>query len=206
MWLARRYPTAVTLPDGRVLVVSGEIDCPTCIADIPEVYDPTTNLWIQLANAKLTLPLYPHLFALPDGRALAASTQKEPIASTVLDMNAQTWTTVDPTVVDGGSSAMYLPGHILKSGTARSPYAPPAPAVANTYVLDMTQPSPAWRETKPMGFPRTQHNLTLLPDGAVLATGGSETSNVFDLSAAVLMPSIRINDSCPSPSGTPPMA
>ena len=37
-----------------------------------------------------------------------------------------------------------------------------------------------------MAFPRTQHQLTMLPDGTVLATGGSRNSNVYDTSTAVL--------------------
>ena len=36
----------------------------------------------------------------------------------------------------------------------------------------MSQASPTWRETAPMAFPRAYHNLTLLPDGTVLASGG----------------------------------
>jgi hypothetical protein len=53
-------------------------------------------------------------------------------------------------------------------------------------VIDMTKPSPAWRQTTPMAFARTQHNLTILPDGSVLATGGGSVSDVFNTDAAVL--------------------
>jgi hypothetical protein len=53
-------------------------------------------------------------------------------------------------------------------------------------VIDMTQPSPAWRQTASMAFARTQHNLTVLPDGTVLATGGGSVSDVNNTGAAVL--------------------
>ena len=36
----------------------------------------------------------------------------------------------------------------------------------------MTQGSPAWQQTAAMAYPRTHLNLTVLPDGNVLATGG----------------------------------
>ena len=64
---------------------------------------------------------------------------------------------------------MYLPGKVLKSGTSTDPDMPIFPSAATTYVLDMTQPSPAWRGIAPMVFPRTYHNMTLLPDGTVLS-------------------------------------
>ena len=182
----RWYPTVTALPDGRMLVTAGEIACNGCNALIPAIYDPALNLWIELPKASQNFPYYPHMFVLPDGRVLAASANRSPIASVALDITSQTWTTVDPAVLDGGSAAMYAPGKIVKSGLARDPDEPGAPSVPTTYVLDMTQPSPAWRQTASMAFPRTEHNLTALPDGTVLATGGSRNSDVADTAAAVL--------------------
>ena len=41
-------------------------------------------------------------------------------------------------------------------------------------------------QTSPMAFPRAYHNLTLLPDGTVLTSGGMSTSDGVDLNRAVL--------------------
>jgi chitodextrinase len=190
MAFARWYPTATTLPDGRILVTSGSISCHTCTADTPEVYNPTTGTWTQLNNATLTLPLYPHMFVLPDGRVLVTGSYEsyeDPVIASVLNLNTQTWTTVDPVAVNGGSAAMYLPGKIVTSGlgTTGGDDVTNIPSTATTYVLDMTQPAPAWRQTAPMAFPRDFHNLTLLPDGNVLVTGGGQTTGATDPATAV---------------------
>jgi hypothetical protein len=179
MAFARWYPTATSLSDGRVLVIGGSTTCFTCIADIPEVYDPTTNTWTQLGSAALDVPLYPQTFLLPDGRILLAAATEGIVQAQTLNLNTQTWTVVDPALVNGGSSVMYRPSLILKSGTgsAPPPRAPVAASEFNAYVLDMTQPSPAWTSVGAMAYPRTYHTLTMLPDGKVLATGGSETTD-----------------------------
>ncbi|OLE05663.1 MAG: hypothetical protein AUI36_42420 [Cyanobacteria bacterium 13_1_40CM_2_61_4] len=186
MHTARWYPTATTLPDGRILVTAGEIGCAECDAPIPEVYNPQTNIWTELTAANLPLPYYPHMFVLPDGRVLASSTSEHPIITQVLDVNAQTWTVVDPDPVDGGSAAMYLPGKVLKAGTSYHPDDPVVPSVATTYVIDMTQPSPRWRQTPSMAFARTYHTLTILPDGEVLVTGGGNTTDAVGVNGAAL--------------------
>jgi hypothetical protein len=194
MTYARWYPSLTILPDGKALVVSGAINCPTCngpngshagIALVPEVYDTPNDSWSPLPGASLSLPLYPHLFVIPDGRVVAASTQEDPIATRVLDVAAQTWTVVDPVVRQGGSSVMYRPGKILKTGSARNPDYNAANAAATAYVLDMSSPSPSWRSVPSMAFARTQHNLTLLPDGNVLVVGGATNSDVFNTAVAV---------------------
>jgi hypothetical protein len=178
MAFPRWYPNATTLPDGRVLVVSGSTTCVTCIGDIPELYDPVTNQWTQLGTAQLSMPLYPHIYVLPNGKILYASSTEGVIQSQVLDLATGTWSMVDPNAVTGGSSAMYRPGMIVKSGSPGAPgRIPTANSSTSTYVLDMTKPAPAWRQVGSMAFGRTFHTLTLLPDGTVLVTGGSQTND-----------------------------
>jgi hypothetical protein len=50
-------------------------------------------------------------------------------------------------------------------------------AQATAYVLDMTQGAPAWQAINPMAFGRSYHNMTLLPDGNVVVTGGIGFTN-----------------------------
>ena len=185
MTQGRWYPTVITLPDGRALVVSGEVDCYRCSAQIPEIYNPATNQWTALNAAALALPEYPHLFVLPDGRVLVTSAFDDPTPTRTLNVSTQTWTVVDPVARDAHSAAMYRLGRIMKSGTSANSDPPFFTAVPNTYVLDMNQPSPAWRQTASMAFGRSYHNLTLLPDGNVLATGGGRNTDPFAQSQAV---------------------
>jgi hypothetical protein len=190
MAVGRWYPTSTTLPDGRMLVLGGEVNCNNCNALIPEVFDPATGTWTRLTGAPFDLQYYPHSFVNPDGRIVVTSANKLEMATYALNVATQTWTTVDPTVLHAGSSVMYLPGKFMKSGRGRDPDLPGAPSVATTYVLDMAAPTPRWRQTASMAYPRTEHNLTLLADGTVLTSGGALNSDVFDPNAPVLQPEL----------------
>jgi hypothetical protein len=181
----RWYPTTVTLADGRILVASGSTTCATCIADIPQIYDPRTNQWTALPGARLDMPLYPFLHLLPDGRVLNGGSYEDPMVTRVLDVGSQTWTMVDDTVIEGGSAAMYQPGRLMKAGTASDLDRGVFPSEALTYVIDMNVVNPMWRATTPMAFPRGHHTLTILADGSVLVTGGERTTSGVDLSQAV---------------------
>jgi hypothetical protein len=173
----RWYPSVTTLPNGQALVTAGSDVSTISYIPIPEIYNPLTNTWRQLNTANQVIPNYPFMFVLTDGRVLAAGSDESPMATYALDLTTETWSVVDATPLDAGSAVMYAPGKIMKSGA--SYLSPPidnggsTPSSPNTYVLDMTQPSPAWQQTASMANPRTHHNLTVLPDGNVLATGGS---------------------------------
>jgi hypothetical protein len=182
----RWYPTLTTLPDGRVLSVSGSDRCETCPVPTPEIYDPSTNVWTPFPNAPLSLPLYPFMFVLPDGRVLEAGSVSGPVVTEALDLNTMQWSVVDPNVVDGHSAVMYQPGKIMKSGSGSVPGDGNVPAQPVTFVLDMTQPNPKWQQTASMNFPRAYHTLTTLPDGTVLATGGETTLDGQNYANAVL--------------------
>ena len=107
MHYGRWYPTATVLPDGRVLTISGSDTCETCIASIPEIYDPTTNSWTALTTAPFSVALYPFMFVLPDGRVLEAGATRAAVDTRVLDLTTNTWTVIDPTPRDGHSAVMY---------------------------------------------------------------------------------------------------
>jgi hypothetical protein len=183
----RWYPTTLTLADGRILAINGSTNCNFCIVREPEIYDPVSNNWTAMPNAPLDItPTYPHLFLLADGRALVAAADEEPMQTYALDLETETWTTIDPRVLQGGAAVMYQPGRIMKTGTAADVDIPTTPTVRDTYVIDMNQPSPQWRATQPMAFPRGLHTLTMLPDGNVLVTGGGRTSDGVNTNQAVL--------------------
>jgi hypothetical protein len=184
MAFRRWYPTATTLPDGRMLVTSGGQTCLTCIADLPEIFDPATGRFSTMTTARLAVPYYPFMFVLPDGTVLDAGSNEQPVATSRLNLTSGSWSTVDPNVKDGHSAVMYKPGKILKSGTAADS-GTLGLAASTAFVLDTTQPSPVWRQVASMANPRAFHNTTLLPDGTVLVTGGGTTLDGNDTTKAV---------------------
>jgi hypothetical protein len=186
MHYARWYPTATVLPDGRVLSVSGSDTCEACIVSIPEIYDPISNSWTALTTAPFSIALYPLMFVLPDGRVLEAGATRAAVDTRALNLTTNTWTVIDPTPREGHSAVMYEPGKIMKSGSSADVNASTAPSLSTTFTLDMTQPSPTWQQTANMAFPRSYHNLTLLPDGSVLTTGGGSTRDGVNYANSVL--------------------
>ena len=186
MTYGRWYPTMTALPDGRVITISGEINCDGCYAVTHEIYNPTSGSWSKLTGADFSFSYYPHPFVLPDGRLLVSSTAETPTISRVLDFNTKTWTAIGSTALDGGTAVMYRAGKILKVGTSVNPDLAVRQSAATAYVLDMNQPSPAWRQVASMAYPRTYATSTLLPDGNVLVTGGGPTTDAIGISQGIL--------------------
>jgi hypothetical protein len=193
----RWYPTLTSLSDSRLMVTSGEMNGSGTDQPIPEIYNPSTNSWSQLSNSQLPfVPVpyyYPHTLLLPDSRLLVPASTEESIVSQVLNLNTTppSWTSIGGTAVDGGSSVMYIPrpfdpanptnpAIIFKTGTSNDTDNDAGgrtrTSASTAYVLDTTQPSPAWTPAAPMRFGRTYHCTTVLPDGNLLVTGGGSTT------------------------------
>ncbi|HEY6056589.1 MAG TPA: carboxypeptidase regulatory-like domain-containing protein, partial [Candidatus Limnocylindrales bacterium] len=148
-------------------------------SQIPEVYDPVANTWTQLTGAPRDQSLYPFMFVLPNGKTYEAGSKT---ATAVLDASGTgSWTNgpTAPWATSGysESAVMYGPGKIIRAGGGD-------PAQASAAVIDMTAPSPAWRQIASMQYARRRMNLTLLADGSVMAIGG--TAQADNESLAVL--------------------
>jgi len=186
MTYKRWYPTGLTLSDGRVFTLSGSDESYRSYVSEPEIYNPQTNVWSTFpTSANYTIPMYPFLFQLADGRILSAGSYEGTVDTRAFNLTTNTWSIIDPVAIDAGSAVQYAPGKFMKVGKWASADAPFEPSHARTYVLDMNAASPAWRQTASMNFPRAYHVTTLLPDGTTLVTGGGRNTDHSDNSAAV---------------------
>jgi hypothetical protein len=172
----RWYPTNTTLANGDMLVVSGT-DVVNGLNRLPQVWQVASSTWRNLTNAQTGYPLYPEMFLAPNGRVFLAD-----FTSRYLDTaGLGAWTSVATMNVNGrssyGSAAMYAPGKILFTGGVDPP-------TATAEVIDLNQTTPVWRAVPSMAFARRQLNLTILPDGKLLATGGSANA-VFSTAPGV---------------------
>jgi len=79
-----------------------------------------------------------------------------------------------------GTAVMYRPGKILIAGGDMTP------PTNTAEVVDLNDPSPAWRFTQSMFHPRRHVNGTVLPDGKVLITGGTSGPGFNDETHAEL--------------------
>jgi hypothetical protein len=193
----RWYPTTTTLPDGRVLIVSGDGIRPgpndpffvRPSQTIPEIYDPKSNTMTAMPSAGRLMPLYPFMFVAPDGRVVDVGPDT---TTRMLDTATGQWATLaSRSPITGGSAVMYRPGKVLKTGTwTDTDYG--RPVIQNrSAVLDLDQTVPAWRDVASMKWARTYHTLTVLPDGDVLAMGGQSMAGANSLyNSPVLQPEI----------------
>ncbi|HZI10118.1 MAG TPA: galactose oxidase-like domain-containing protein [Myxococcus sp.] len=174
----RWYPTNTTLPNGDVMVLSGEVNGAGDINDIPQRFLAATGTWRTLTGARLIMPYYPRVFLAPNGRLFMAGPSR--ISRWLDPGGAGAWST-GPGSNFGGRSygpAVYLDGRVYLIGGGDPP-------TATVERIDLNEASPTWRYMAPMNIGRRQHNATLLPDGTVLVTGGSSGSGFDSASSPV---------------------
>ena len=185
MQYPRWYATGTTLGDGRVLTTSGYDRASGDLVLTPEVYDVASNSWTSLPGANQAQPVYPFQYQLPGGRVLWAGASETASETKTLNLATQTWTTVDGRVIDGSSIVNYAPNRFMKAGSAADS-GESGPSARTAFTLDMSQPTPTWQPTANMAFARSFVNLTSLPDGTVLATGGDNEKSGYSDANGVL--------------------
>jgi hypothetical protein len=202
---ARWYPSLVQLPDGRALALGGAISRPQ-IADIPETLSAGGSAWSLFPGAQKDVGEYPVVFPTFGGRVFVNGYQTIAVPtvppappeyelsydSWLYDVDASTWTLIGPAPAPGGAGVMYRPGKVMLTGGPTREGTDPV--TRNTGVIDLAQNPPQWRQTAPMAFGRSQHNLVILPDGKVLVVGGAGEMSLISTNA-VLTPEIWDPDS-----------
>jgi hypothetical protein len=165
--------TALTLGDGRLLVLGGDRDV-GLPADVPEVAVQGSS-WAPLSTAVLALPRTPWAFALSDGTALVAGPDRA--TRRLVLANQGSWNAVSDLLAGSRSAgtAVLVPGttdRVLAIGGRN-------PAVATCEVLDL-QTTTSWDYTGSMSRARRHHHATILADGTVLVTGGTLVDDALE--------------------------
>ncbi len=174
--------------DDLVSPVSGHVaafEPAVAFARVPEVFDANASpKWRTLSP--FVEDWYPFTFLVPDSlsatpKLFVAGPDKQsywlrPDASSshATPVGAPGWRRY-------GSAVMYRTGRIMKCGT-RDTDGFRNLATDTTQIIDVTGANPQWTTVGPMQFTRVNHNLTLLPTGEVLVTGGtSQVDNTQDI-------------------------
>jgi hypothetical protein len=178
----RWYPTNTVLPNGDILVVSGDMTSNVSPDPLPQVYQVSTNSWRNLTNAQLQMPLYPIMAVGPDGRVFNAGPSRQ--TRFLNTAGTGTWT-LGPLMNftgtrDYGPGLFYEAGQMLEVGGSDPP-------TATAETINLNAATPAFMSTGSMHYARRQHNAVVLPDGTVFIVGGSNGSG-FDNSATPVAP------------------
>jgi hypothetical protein len=188
----RWYPTVTVLPDGRALTMAGR-DQSNLVVTTPEIWE--GGRWVELTGAgTLEIPYYPRNFVDPkNGLVFYASERVQ-----------SRWFNVDGTGAGGrgiwtagpshrygfnrdyGSAVMYETGKIMVVGGGGNtswptPDQKSGQPTATAEIIDLNAGSPTWQNTGSMANPRRHMNATILPDGQVLATGGTRGGGFVDI-------------------------
>jgi Domain of unknown function (DUF1929)/PKD domain len=169
----RWYPTATTLADGSVMIFSGLLETGGTNTAV-EIYKLGSG-WSQQYVASWTPPLYPRMHLLPNGNVFYSGSTT---SSAIFNTSTHTWTTgVAHTIYSGtrtyGTSVLlpltpangYKPRVMIMGGGN--------PSTNTTEIIDLSVSNPKWVSGPSMSQPRIEMNATILPNGKILASGGS---------------------------------
>ena len=169
----RWYPTVLTLSDGRIMTFSGLNEDGKTNATV-EFYTVGSG-WSTPFGSFWTPDLYPRLHLLPNGDVFYSGNQTQ---SKLFNPSTATWNT-DVATTNYSGKRLYGTSVLLPL-TPGNNYDPKViimgggnPATDTTEIIDMGASTPAWQYGPNMSEARIEMNAVILPNGNVLALGGS---------------------------------
>ena len=182
----RWYASAIALGDGRIMTFSGTNLTGSGANRTVEIYDlkKAGAGWSTPTTAPFFPPLYPRLFLLPNGTVFFTGQGDASISQGwIFNPASGTWTASVPTTVDrtrGGAVVLPLLGPSYKPRIMNFGGGSPDPATSSTEIIDLSASSPSWTPGPSMSTGRIEGNVVMLPNGKVLALGGSLDNEVPD--------------------------
>ncbi len=166
----RWYPTNVTLPDGRIVTMSGVDGTSGALNTDIERWDPNGSSNWELIGQRL-MPDYPNLHVMPSGVVFRSGPDSQtetynpatlvwtPVATTNAPARYEAPSVLLPPTLN---RVMLMGGYVETSGTPTN----------SVETIDLSAPTPTWVIGPHMLTRRIQHNAVLLPDTKVLVVGG----------------------------------
>ena len=198
----RWYPNLTTLGDGNVMAFSGQNKVGGTNTSV-EFYTIGSG-WSQEYPAGWTPPLYPRMHLLPNGDVFYSG----PGTSSALFNPATTAWTLDVANTNYSGTRTYGTSVLLPLTPANN-YDPMVtimggnnPATNTTEIIDMGAATPKWVNGLKMSEARIEMNAVILPNGEILAVGGSvddEDTNTLSLNADLFnLNSVNLNSTPPN--------
>ena len=173
----RWYGTATALGDGRIMAMSGLTQSGGTSQTI-EIYD-LKNAgagWGTPSAVPFSPPLYPRVALLPNGNVFYTGQGSGSANANGWMFNPATggWTSSIATTLNRTYGSSVLLPLLPPSYTPRvMNFGGGSPATASTEIIDLSVTSPSWTPGPSMSTGRIQMNAIMLPNGKVLAEGGS---------------------------------
>ena len=202
----RWYGSLITLPGGQLLMLGGStpygalrahLDPDTyatngVISMTPELYEASTG-WRSLFGAQSRDAFgpdhhrywYPRAWVAPGGQVFGISSERmwylDPTGNGSVTVAGSFKTGADavarPNIGPTSAAVMFAPGRILQVGGNGYYDGHAMPASALATVIDIMGSTPVVADTAPMSFGRHWPSATVLPDGRVVVTGGTQYAN-----------------------------
>src|SRR5437660_525015 len=169
----RWYPTVTNLADGTLMTFSG-LDENGNTNSTVEIYTVGSG-WSPTYGSPFTPPLYPRMHLIPNGKVFYSGSTT---SSRYFDPVAHTWSAVVANTNYNGTRTYGT--SVLLPLTPANNYKPVVmilgggnPSTNTTELIDLSAATPKWTFGPNMSQPRIEMNATILPNGKMIALGGS---------------------------------